>query len=444
LTNGVPVPGLTGAKNSEQYFSLVVPAGQTDLTISIAGGTGDADLYVKRGALPTTSSYDYRPFLFGNNETVTVSSPAADTWYLMVRGYDAFSGVTLVATYSGGVGTVLENGVVVPNLSGAAASERIYRIDVPAGQTNLEIMIWGGTGDADLYVKYGTAPTITSYDYRPFLAGSDETVTVNAPAAGSWFIMIRGYSAYTSLSLKATYGDIFTLQDGVPVAGIAGALNSERLYKLEVPSGQDDLVFTTSGGTGNADLYLRRGAAPTTSTYDYRPYLSGNDETVNITDPAAGTWYVLLKARAAYSGLTLEGDYSFGGTVGLLANGVPVPNLSGAAGSERYYRIIVPGGQTKLEFQISGGSGDADLYVKRDSLPTTSDWDYRPYLTGNNETVTINNPAGATWFVMIRSYQAYTGLTLLASYGGVVPPPPDEVITLANGVPSLALRGGGQ
>jgi hypothetical protein len=51
----VPVTGISGAAGSELYFSIEVPAGQTKLEISMSGGTGDADLYVKRGALPTTS-----------------------------------------------------------------------------------------------------------------------------------------------------------------------------------------------------------------------------------------------------------------------------------------------------------------------------------------------------------------------------------------------------
>ncbi len=442
LTNGVPVPSLAGAASSERFFSIVVPAGQTKLDIAMSGGTGDADLYVKRGAMPTTSSYDYRPFLFGNDESVTVNSPTADIWYIMIRGYDAYSGVTLLASYTGGVGQELENGVAVPGISGAAASEKIYRIEVPAGQINLEIMTWGGTGDADLYVKFGTKPTTTDYDYRPYQAGNDETVTVNNPAAGTWYIMIRSYADYAGLSLKATYSDVFTLQDGVAVPALAGTLGSEKFYKIEVPSGQSELVFTISGGTGNADMYIRRGAQPTTSTWDYRPYLPGNDESVTINSPQAGTWYVMLKGRDAYSGVALKADYSFSGTVVLLTNGVPVTGIAGAAGSEKLYRLIVPSGQTKLEFQISSAAaGDADLYVKRGSPPTASDFDYRPYLAGSNETVTINDPTGDDWFVMIRGYQAYSALTLLATFGGTTPPPVEDVVTLSNGVAVPGISG---
>ncbi len=440
LANGVPVTGLSGAAASEKFFKIDVPAGQLKLEISMSGGTGDADLYVKKDALPTMTSYDYRPYLIGSEEAVTVNNPTAGSWYIMVKGYAAYSGLTLVASYSGGIGEELQNGVPVTPISGTQNSERVFRIQVPAGQTNLEIAAWGGTGDADLYVKFGARPTTTDYDYRPFLAGTDESVTVNTPTAGTWYIMLRGYSDYSGASLKATYGDVYTLQNGVAVNGLSAPLGNEKYYKIEVPSGQDTLQFTTSSGTGNVDVYIKRGAQPTTASWDHRLIQPGNTESISINSPAGGTWYVMLKAQQAYNGVTLKAQYSFTGTVTLLSNGVPVTNISGTEGSERIYRLIVPSGQAKLEFVISGGTGDADLYVKRGSPPTSLEYDYRPYLIGSEETVTVNNPTGGDWFVMIRGYRAYAGLTLLATFGGGTPEP-DEVTILLNGVAVTGISG---
>jgi serine protease len=99
-----------------------------------------------------------------------------------------------------------------------------------------------------------------------------------------------------------------------------------------------------------------------------------------------------------------------------LDNGVAVTGLSGAAGSERRYTIDVPNGAENLVIQISGGSGDADLYVRRGAPPTTSTWDCRPYLNGNNETCTEANPQAGTWHVMVRGYTSYSNVTLVASY----------------------------
>jgi hypothetical protein len=62
--------------------------------------------------------------------------------------------------------TVLSNGTPINSLSGDAASQKTFMIYVPPAQGKLEIKIYGGTGDCDLYVKRGSIPTTTSYDYR--------------------------------------------------------------------------------------------------------------------------------------------------------------------------------------------------------------------------------------------------------------------------------------
>ena len=99
LDNGVPVTNLSGGQGSEQIFFIEVPADAQDLVITISGGSGDADLYVRRGAPPTTSTWDCRPYLNGNNETCSFANPQSGTWYVMIRGFQAYAGVTLQASY---------------------------------------------------------------------------------------------------------------------------------------------------------------------------------------------------------------------------------------------------------------------------------------------------------------------------------------------------------
>jgi serine protease len=105
LENGVPVSNLSGSSGAELRYTLQVPAGAANLQIQISGGSGDADLYVRFGSAPTTGSYHCRPYLNGNNETCTFASPQAGTYHIMVRGYTAFSGVTLRGSFSTGGGS---------------------------------------------------------------------------------------------------------------------------------------------------------------------------------------------------------------------------------------------------------------------------------------------------------------------------------------------------
>jgi hypothetical protein len=99
LQNGVPVANLSGATGSSVIYALQVPAGQTSLTFTTQGGTGDLDLYVRRGAEPSPTQYDCASGTATSSETCTINSPQADTWYVLLHGYAAYSGVTLTGTY---------------------------------------------------------------------------------------------------------------------------------------------------------------------------------------------------------------------------------------------------------------------------------------------------------------------------------------------------------
>jgi serine protease len=99
LTNGVTVTGITVGASGEIKYQLTVPNGATNLLFALYGGTGDADIYVKRGTPPTSTSYDCRPFSFGNNETCFFPAPASGVWYVTVRGFSAATGVSLYPSF---------------------------------------------------------------------------------------------------------------------------------------------------------------------------------------------------------------------------------------------------------------------------------------------------------------------------------------------------------
>jgi large repetitive protein len=101
LANGVAVTGIAGEAGSTRYYAIEVPPGTTQLTVAISGGTGDVDLYIRRGELPQEFVYDCRPFRPGNEETCTVTAPAPGYWYVMLRGHTGYADVQLVASHDG-------------------------------------------------------------------------------------------------------------------------------------------------------------------------------------------------------------------------------------------------------------------------------------------------------------------------------------------------------
>jgi serine protease len=204
------------------------------------------------------------------------------------------------------------------------------------------------------------------------------------------------------------------LTDGQAATGLSGSTGSEALFVLDVPANQDNVTFTMSGGTGDADLYVRAGAAPDTSTYDCRPYKSGNSETCSVDSPSAGDFYAMVRAYSTFSGVSLTGDYS-GSAAGGGDSGSE-SGLSASSGNWINRTISVPAGSSNLSVSITGGTGDADLYTRFGSAPTTSSYDCRPYKVGNEETCTVASPSTGTYHVGIRAYTAFSGVTLNWSY----------------------------
>lgn len=99
LVNSTPTANLSGAKGSTAYFYLDVPANKV-VTFTLSGGTGDADLYVKFNAQPTTAVFDCRSWVNGNSEScVLPAKPTAGRYEVMLTGYLAYAGASLKGTY---------------------------------------------------------------------------------------------------------------------------------------------------------------------------------------------------------------------------------------------------------------------------------------------------------------------------------------------------------
>jgi serine protease len=100
----------------------------------------------------------------------------------------------------------------------------------------------------------------------------------------------------------------------------------------------------------------------------------------------------------------------------LLENGQAKTSLSASTGQTLKFVADIPAGATNLSFNMSGGSGDADLYVRQGSEPTASVFDCRPYLTGNNEACPIATAVAGRYFVNITAYQGFSATSLVANY----------------------------
>ncbi len=69
-------------------------------------------------------------------------------------------------------------------------------IEIPEGMAALEVMIDGGFGEADLYLRHGSQPTGSAYDCRPYQTGNSEVCTIQNPQPGTWHIGVKARGFY--------------------------------------------------------------------------------------------------------------------------------------------------------------------------------------------------------------------------------------------------------
>lgn len=100
------------------------------------------------------------------------------------------------------------------------------------------------------------------------------------------------------------------LANNVAVGGNNGAKDAVVQYALVVPAGAKNLSFISFGGSGNADAYVKFGSAATATSYDVRSVRPGNNEVINIANPQAGTYYVSLVGKTAFSNVSVRGSFT--------------------------------------------------------------------------------------------------------------------------------------
>ncbi|MEO3678256.1 S8 family serine peptidase [Rheinheimera sp. FR7-31] len=207
-------------------------------------------------------------------------------------------------------GTELVNGETVSALSGAAGDELLFTLNVPEGSSNLSFVMNGGTGDADLYVKFGAEPTASDWDCRPYLFGNNESCPIDPAQAGTYFVKLIGYTAFADVNLTGSFvAPDLPDAGGETISNISVPRRSWQHYTLDVPEGMAQLSVTISGGRGDADLYVKYASQPSSGSYDCRPNKNGNEESCVIENPQAGTWHMSVYGYRAVTGLTLVSEY---------------------------------------------------------------------------------------------------------------------------------------
>jgi hypothetical protein len=257
------------------------------------------------------------------------SAAAADAQYLTVTWQE---GVTESGSSGSGIWITHEDGnhyLVGALYAGSsscysAGTDTYGRFDLAYNAALKQWLNAGGAAEYSLTVNRSEGGTVAASGIdcgsdcvEIHAAGTAVSLTAT-PASGYGFAGWGGACSGSATTCSLTMSEaravdayfVRSLAKGTPLTQLGGGLNSETLYALAVPAGAADLQIRTSGGSGDADMFVRRDAIPTGSTYDCVSENPDTTESCLFAAPAQGTYYVLLKGYAAYAGVTLTASYA--------------------------------------------------------------------------------------------------------------------------------------
>jgi len=182
-------------------------------------------------------------------------------------------------------------------------------------------------------------------------------------------------------------------------------------FYIDVDANNTALELKTSGGTGEADIFVSDYSWATSSNYNQRTNNAGTEETVNVT---AHTGRLYVSVFGIHEQVTLNvRDVNAGGTDpgnGTDTGGGTTPSMCGAntlsgydltlesqeciSGNGQYFYIDVEADNTPLVIETKNGSGQADIYVNTGNWATRSDNIASSVSDGTNETLKLTANAG--------------------------------------------------
>ena len=268
LTSGQPISSSI-ERDKVKHYKVSASHGET-VSIVLNGLDNDADLHVRVGAKAKGGTYDCKSTNGGvNTDTCSVTLDADDDVYIRVYGFRSTNFTLKATVQNGGAGN---NHAINRTDSVSHGETKFYTLEATEGQ-RLESILDQLNADADLYVRVGARPTGSEYDCKSTNGGTNQdTCALTINHTDTVYIAVDGYNA-TSYRLRASLSngggeeeDVRTVRSGQTISASV-ARDSIKYYKIDANNG-DKITATISDLNADADIYIKKGEKPTTSSYD--------------------------------------------------------------------------------------------------------------------------------------------------------------------------------
>lgn len=379
----------TNQPGTGQDFLLTVTAGTTNAGFTINGSSSSfSHLRLKAGSAPTDTEYDYLaaqngtsnaihlepPDLLTTNYVLRVSTPsnsAAHAFTVIltndvagIRSSNRPATKSIVSTTSGSIGT---------------STWQYFRVEIPTNLAGWRVLLTTSNAGPDLYVQRDALPTATSSLKSSKSFSNDIVAFTGAEATpGAYYIGVNQGAGSAVFTLRTELIEFINLtwDPGTTHLGTAAYVPPNtnggdyyfRITAQNTSLGAWRNALTVQ--TGEADLYLAKGAPPSPTSNLYKSERIGSDGFIVPASSfnAGEDWYLLVHSAPGSMWSLVSGE-PFVTDLGVVAPDSSSSSGSVTIGAEgmRFFRTTAAADQGAWRLWLNGATNL--IYVKKNAVP---------------------------------------------------------------------------
>jgi hypothetical protein len=343
-----------------------------------------------------------------------------EVWNQPLRNYEVTKLAEISAQEANRLVGVGPTGGTTANESATLANgawQHFAPYTVAAGSSFRAVLAGAADKDVDLYVRFGSQPTESTYSCRPYAGDSNETCDVTVPEGETQaFVSLRSYSADAAVTVAVNHGGAVSSTYRFNDRAVKFyEVHTSVKYIAESPASRDGHLG------GEIDRYSHTDRYTYVLEADAEGRLIGGEWTgASKTAHPDFVWLPLEVTPHTIAGgkIKLNDVLSiYNESVRDGQGGETVVNESGTVAQRTWKHFgpyTVPAG-AQLRVNMSG-TNDADLYVRRGSQPTTRSYDCRSNGESSTESCTVTQTTAGAMHVSVYGYAASSDFTLEIKY----------------------------
>jgi hypothetical protein len=458
--------------------------GKEEITINV---------YIAYEMIPSTWDHDFHYEAEYSYMWQTWDWPEEGTWWFLVVPEEDVTDLSITLTWEIAdpppsltdmtelVNSIPVTGQTIDAGRQADFEDRVfyYYVNVTEALSSLTIETYGGNGNVELGLSWGTVPDPfdqfndffnpeddESNDFTSLVSwdtgqGNDHEVALYDVEPGMYYVTAYTWGRALDYTIVANLAyvpeniepeEAVELTPGVPYGPLSGYDGLLQYFKINVPADTGRLEVDLDDGFGEATLFLRYSEAPDSGNYDHLSGTPGAGDSIGFNDPTPGMWFILIETEEVFANVMITASFAeryvwtYDGTPIQLFNDEEISGIEAPEDEELFFFVELEQPAEYLEVMTFGGQGDLLIEAageqiqmefnqggpngRQGGMPNT-DFSSEPIEMsskgdGTTQSVYVQFPANGQFDITIIAKESFSDVTVLARWVYSDIPPIDD------------------